>query len=71
MLKVTSRREREAQRSGLGRRRGCKGHTRSKTQEVEKDEEPGDNVMHRGAELEERRRRRRRMKQGGAGGKAN
>lgn len=54
MLKVTSRGERGAQRSSVGRRRGGRaGGTRSKTQEVEKDEGLGDNVMHRGAEPEE------------------
>lgn len=70
--KVTSLRERGAQRSGVGRRRGCRG-TRSKTQEVEKDEELRDNVMHRGAELEERRRRKPRRNAGrgeGGGGEA-
>lgn len=47
-----SRREEreEPGEAGVGRRGEGVGGTRSRTQEVEKDEEPGDNVMHRGAE---------------------
>lgn len=52
VLKVTSRGEREAQRKRGRKEEGSVGGTRSRTQEVEKDEEPGDNVMHRGAEPE-------------------
>lgn len=57
VLAVTSRGGRVARRNG-GRKeeegvRGPVGGTRSRTQEVESDEEAGDNVMRRGAEPED------------------
>lgn len=57
VLAVTSRGGRAARRNG-GRKeeeggRGPVGGTRSRTQEVESDEEAGDNVMRRGAEPED------------------
>lgn len=45
-----ARRERSPEKRGRKEEGGLEG-TRSKTQEVEKDEERGDNVMHTGAEV--------------------
>lgn len=64
-----AKRERKAQRSRVGRGGGIRG-TRSKAQEVGKDEEPRDNVMHRGDEPEERRRRRQKRNVGRGGGES-
>lgn len=65
------REEREKSPEKQGRRGGggIRG-TRSKAQEVGKDEEPRDNVMHRGDEPEERRRRRQKRNVGRGGGES-
>lgn len=68
--KVTSRREREREKPGRKEGGGGAGGTRSKAQEVGKDEEPRDNVMHRGDEPEERRRRRPKRNVGRGGGES-
>lgn len=71
MLQVTSRWERETQRRRGEEGGGGVGGTRSRTQEVEKDEELGDNVMHRGAEpvgAEEWEGKASRGERGGLGG---
>lgn len=51
-LSHVARRESRPEKQGR-KEEGVAGGTRSRTQEVEKDEEAGDNVMHRGAEPEE------------------
>lgn len=76
-----ARRERSPEKRGR-KEEGGVGGTRSRTQEVEKDEEPGDNVMHRGAELgrgrrgregkaSKRRERRQRKNVGRGGGESS